>query len=130
MFLDTPNRSYRSRGLEGLHFPGLLAFFFCAGLLAGVFVLRPHLSPAREEAVADRDSHQSQAPFWSRDGNPSARQPVEVLRTVDGDTFEARVHLWPGLDLTTRVTPNVYTALLDSGRVRKYGGGHREGWCR
>jgi endonuclease YncB( thermonuclease family) len=29
--------------------------------------------------------------------------PAEVLRVIDGDTFEARVHLWPGLDLTTRV---------------------------
>jgi endonuclease YncB( thermonuclease family) len=29
--------------------------------------------------------------------------PAEVLRVVDGDTFEARVHLWPGLDITTRV---------------------------
>ena len=31
------------------------------------------------------------------------RHPVDVIRTIDGDTFEARVHLWPGLDLTTRV---------------------------
>ena len=29
--------------------------------------------------------------------------PAEVVRVVDGDTFEARVHLWPGLDITTRV---------------------------
>lgn len=29
--------------------------------------------------------------------------PVEVLRVIDGDTFEARVHLWPGLTTTTRV---------------------------
>jgi endonuclease YncB( thermonuclease family) len=29
--------------------------------------------------------------------------PAEVLRVLDGDTFEARVHLWPGLDVTTRV---------------------------
>src|SRR5690348_13647193 len=29
--------------------------------------------------------------------------PVEVLRVIDGDTFEARVHLWPGLTATTRV---------------------------
>ena len=29
--------------------------------------------------------------------------PVEVLRVLDGDTFEARVNLWPGLDTTTRV---------------------------
>ena len=29
--------------------------------------------------------------------------PAEVMRVIDGDTFEARVHLWPGLDITTRV---------------------------
>jgi endonuclease YncB( thermonuclease family) len=29
--------------------------------------------------------------------------PAEVLRVLDGDTFEARVHVWPGLDITTRV---------------------------
>jgi endonuclease YncB( thermonuclease family) len=29
--------------------------------------------------------------------------PAEVVRVIDGDTFEARVHLWPGLDITTRV---------------------------
>ena len=26
-----------------------------------------------------------------------------MIRTIDGDTFEARVPLWPGLDLSTRV---------------------------
>jgi micrococcal nuclease len=26
-----------------------------------------------------------------------------VLRVIDGDTFEARVHVWPGLDVTTKV---------------------------
>jgi endonuclease YncB( thermonuclease family) len=29
--------------------------------------------------------------------------PAEVLHVVDGDTFEARVNLWPGLAVTTRV---------------------------
>lgn len=29
--------------------------------------------------------------------------PAEVLRVIDGDTFEARVHVWPGLDVTTKV---------------------------
>ena len=28
---------------------------------------------------------------------------AELLRVVDGDTFEARVHLWPGLVITTKV---------------------------
>ena len=34
---------------------------------------------------------------------PRMGHPAEVVRVIDGDTFEARVHLWPGLDITTRV---------------------------
>ena len=111
-----------------------------------------------------------------------------MLRTIDGDTFEAKVHLWPGLDMVTRVrlrgidapelkaacaeeyrmarsasdalrallaegevtifnigpdkyngrvvadaatrqTPNVSEVLLAAGHARRYGGGHRSGWC-
>jgi endonuclease YncB( thermonuclease family) len=33
----------------------------------------------------------------------TATHPAEVLRVIDGDTFEARVHLWPGLDITTKI---------------------------
>ena len=114
--------------------------------------------------------------------------PAEVLRVLDGDTFEARVHLWPGLEVTTRVrlrgidapelkarcgeerakaeaardalrilldqgdvgissvtldkyggrvladastraTPDVSSALLGAGAVRRYSGGQRQGWC-
>ncbi|MBR0797515.1 thermonuclease family protein [Bradyrhizobium jicamae] len=48
---------------------------------------------------------------WSRDtdtilrqaGAPEIRHPVDVIRTIDGDTFVARVHLPAGPDLTTRV---------------------------
>jgi len=40
---------------------------------------------------------------WMRAGNPLVRHPVDVNRTIDGDTFEAQVHLWPGLDMITRV---------------------------
>jgi len=29
--------------------------------------------------------------------------PADVLRVIDGDTFEARVHVWLGLDVTTKV---------------------------
>jgi endonuclease YncB( thermonuclease family) len=29
--------------------------------------------------------------------------PAEVLRVIDGDTFVARVRIWPGMDVTTRV---------------------------
>jgi endonuclease YncB( thermonuclease family) len=40
---------------------------------------------------------------WKRTGSPGARLAVDVIRTIDGDTFEARVHLPPGRDVTTRV---------------------------
>jgi endonuclease YncB( thermonuclease family) len=42
-------------------------------------------------------------------GEPAAVSAVrgayaaDVLRVIDGDTFEARVHLWPGLAVTTKV---------------------------
>lgn len=32
-----------------------------------------------------------------------AAYPAEVIRVVDGDTFEARVRIWPGLEVTTKV---------------------------
>ena len=32
-----------------------------------------------------------------------AAHPADVLRVIDGDTFEARVHVWPGLDITTKI---------------------------
>lgn len=40
---------------------------------------------------------------WKHAGNPDLRHRVDVIRTIDGDTFEARVHLAPGLDPTTRI---------------------------
>jgi endonuclease YncB( thermonuclease family) len=45
------------------------------------------------------------APPATRSPGGTARMAhsVEVVRVIDGDTFEARVHLWPGLYTTTRV---------------------------
>jgi endonuclease YncB( thermonuclease family) len=53
--------------------------------------------PADSQAARDAEM------IWKRAGNPDVRHRVDVIRTVDGDTFEARVHLEPGLDLNTRV---------------------------
>lgn len=56
---------------------------------------------------------------WRRAGNPSVRHAVEVLRTIDGDTFDARVALWPGLELNTRIrlrgidAPELHAACAD-----------------
>jgi micrococcal nuclease len=126
--------------------------------------------------------------IWRHAGNPGQHHPVDVIRTIDGDTFEARVHLAPGQDVTTRIrlrgidapelkaacgeelrlaeaatdalrdllrqgevaiynigpdkyqgrvvadvatkrTGNVSAALITTGLVRSYNGGHRDGWC-
>jgi endonuclease YncB( thermonuclease family) len=31
------------------------------------------------------------------------RYPVDVVRVLDGDTFEARVQAWPGIEIATKV---------------------------
>lgn len=41
--------------------------------------------------------------IWRPAGNLDRRRAADVLRTIDGDTFEARVHLSPGQDVVTRV---------------------------
>jgi endonuclease YncB( thermonuclease family) len=33
----------------------------------------------------------------------AAAYPAEVIRVLDGDTFAARVRVWPGLEITTKV---------------------------
>jgi endonuclease YncB( thermonuclease family) len=55
--------------------------------------------PSSADSQAARDAEM----VWKRGGNSGVRHPVDVIRTIDGDTFEARVHLEPGLDPTTRI---------------------------
>lgn len=58
--------------------------------------------PAATDSNRSAAAHDAET-IWRRAGNPSVRHPVDVIRTIDGDTFEARVHLWPQFDLTTRI---------------------------
>jgi endonuclease YncB( thermonuclease family) len=165
-----------------------LPWVFVLGVAAGTMLpvrdwLRRSL-PGSVDSQAARDAEI----IWKRAGNPDVRHPVDVVRTIDGDTFEARVHLSPDLNLTTRVrlrgidapelkascsqelqmaeaatgalrallgegdvaifnigpdkysgrvvaevatrrTGSVSTAMLAAGHARRYGGGHRNGWC-
>jgi endonuclease YncB( thermonuclease family) len=34
---------------------------------------------------------------------PRLGYPAEIVRVIDGDTFEARVRVWPGVDINTKV---------------------------
>ena len=80
----------------------VLTGVFLLGLLAGAMV-GPVLSG--RTAVAGTPSSEPKAA--ARDGERPApvRQihPVQVVRIVDGDTFDARVNVWPGVDINTRV---------------------------
>jgi endonuclease YncB( thermonuclease family) len=167
-----------------------LPWVFVIGVAVGTMLpLRrwAHLPPAAFRAGRTSWPDQAQEVLWARGGNPDARYGVDVLRTIDGDTFVARVHL-SDRDIVTRVrlrgidapelkaacarefrmaqaassalrallddggvtisnigadkyarrvdadvatarTPNVSSALLASGQVRSYNGGHRSGWC-
>jgi endonuclease YncB( thermonuclease family) len=80
----------------------IIGVIFGLGLAAGA-ILRPPATPpgvplgAREHRVFS----------WSRYGfadfNPRATYRADVLRVIDGDTFEARVRIWSGFEITTRV---------------------------
>ena len=77
---------------------------FALGIVAGATV-RPLLpaaaSPSIEPAFAAA-SPQSDPPIAKR-LDPGLIYPAEVVRVLDGDTFEARVRVWPGLDVDTHV---------------------------
>ena len=77
----------------------LLALVFAFGLAAGA-ALGP-VSTTRGSQSGETISlnkGEAVAPSTLRSGHPA-----EVLRVLDGDTFEARVRLWPGLDITSKV---------------------------
>jgi endonuclease YncB( thermonuclease family) len=74
------------------------AAIFASGMLAGG-VIRPALTPQAEATAA---LAQPDTPLAHR-LDPSLVYPIEVIRIIDGDTFEARVRVWPGLDVETHV---------------------------
>jgi endonuclease YncB( thermonuclease family) len=76
-------------GLDGV--PLLAAACFAAGLTAGALIAPVGANLPAEAAPP------AQAALW-RGGHPA-----DVVRVLDGDIFEARVRIWPGMDVTTRV---------------------------
>ena len=76
---------------------GLAAAYFAAGLTAGA-LLAPVGASRGIEAKAAKRVYSEPAMAVLRSGHPA-----EVMRVLDGDTFEARVRIWPGMDITTRV---------------------------
>ena len=171
-------------------FSAALPWVFVLGMAAGTMlpVKRWVNWPAPLTMEWDTPAARDADAIVKRAGNSSVQYAADVLHGIDGDTFSARVHLEPGIDLAARVrlrgidapelkgqcaqevrlaeaagdalnkllreggvtisnigpdkypgrvvadvatkrTPNVSAALLGSGHVRSYGGGHRNGWC-
>jgi endonuclease YncB( thermonuclease family) len=75
----------------GLAVPGIV---FVLGVAVGALVIPRWSGPA----VSGPAPAAPPAGVALRPG-----QPADVLHVVDGDTFEARVHVWVGMEITTKV---------------------------
>jgi endonuclease YncB( thermonuclease family) len=71
---------------------------FIVGLGLGATMLGPSFIARDIPAETETTGSLSATAIFSR-----GIYPAEVLRIVDGDTFEARVQVWPGIAITTRV---------------------------
>lgn len=84
------------------------AALFAFGLAASAAV-RPSLSASSAAPIGPAFAAASAGEPMAADIplahrlDPSIVYPAEVIRIIDGDTFEARVRVWPGLDLDTKV---------------------------
>ena len=104
-----------SAGLAHPHRGNVLVLagaIFALGVLAGATVrssVTPQMAAPVAPARADTPSRQrSLAPpsptvSSAQRLDPQFVYPADVLRVIDGDTFEARVRVWPGLDVDTKV---------------------------
>jgi endonuclease YncB( thermonuclease family) len=85
------------------------AALFAIGLGIGA-LMRPSVTPraaaspepAARPAARDSEPAIPDTPI-AHQLDPAIVYPAEVLRIIDGDTFEARVRVWPGLDVDTKV---------------------------
>lgn len=59
------------------------------------------LRPAPQSQTAMTFTPARAAPV--RGIEPGVAYPADVVRVIDGDTFEARVRVWPGLSVDTKV---------------------------
>jgi endonuclease YncB( thermonuclease family) len=84
-------------------FSASLPWVFVFAVVAGTMLPLRHWVRWPFPPAADSQAARDAETIWKRASNRDVHHRVDVIRTVDGDTFEARVHLEPGLDLNTRV---------------------------
>ena len=87
---------------------GIFALGLVAGGLVGISIWERNHQPVANDPFApggvfERAREAARNAQTSGPMPPLGRYSVDVLRVIDGDTFEARVHVWPGHELITRV---------------------------
>ena len=123
----------------------LAAACFAAGLTAGALIA-PVGASRRVEALAPGRVQREPATVIQA-GAVRSGHPAEVVRVLDGDTFEALVLIlnegtvgisrigqdkYGGrvdADVSTAPTFDVSVTLLEGGFARRYFGGRRANWC-
>lgn len=105
---------YAPRTLRRRRWHSLAPWLFIAGVVAGV-LLPAHLLPAhalrdwfhslwRGQTQATEDMRDVPArDQWTQHIDPASVYAIDVLHVIDGDTFVARVRLWPGMEVRTKV---------------------------
>jgi endonuclease YncB( thermonuclease family) len=83
------------------------AAIFALGFAAGAIVRPAELRQTASIDTALGATRETDAPLIPEVNaprfNPRLAYPAEVIRVIDGDTFEARVRVWPGLEVSTKV---------------------------
>jgi endonuclease YncB( thermonuclease family) len=86
----------------GRRFSGLLPWMFVVGVVLAIVLPFRHGMQWPGPHTADGRTGDSGV-VLQRAGNADVHHPVDVIRTIDGDTFLARVHFAEGGDVVTRV---------------------------
>lgn len=85
----------------GRRLSGLLPWMFVTAVVLAIVLPFRHGMDWRVPHSADRAGEAGA--ILQRSGSPDARHLVDVIRTIDGDTFLARVHFADGGAFVTRV---------------------------
>jgi endonuclease YncB( thermonuclease family) len=101
--LRSSARTLRGRAGAGRVGVALAAVTFAIGLALGVVIAPDIGRQVRANPAPASMPVAPAAPSIARSSTTRGAHAAEVLRVIDGDTFEARVRVWPGIEITTRV---------------------------
>ena len=93
----------RRHGVLGAALLVFAAGFMAGGIVRPVWPLTPSSVASTPAAANDAAARSQSAAVRMSSSEGQLAYPAEVLRVIDGDTFEARVHVWPGLDVNTKI---------------------------